>query len=59
MSNLDEIEYYKIVNKILNHPEFQKRKQYAHHGNISVFDHSLAVSKVSYYLAKKLKKIIR
>lgn len=56
MSNLDEIEYYKIVNKILNHPEFQKRKQYAHHGNISVFDHSLAVSKVSYYLAKKLKK---
>ncbi len=26
MSNLDEIEYYKIVNKILNHPEFQKKE---------------------------------
>lgn len=56
MSNLDKIEYYKIINRVLNNPEFQKRKTYAHHGPISVYDHSLAVSKLSYKLAKFLKR---
>ena len=53
-SNLEE--YYEIINNILENPEFQKRKTYAHHGKITVYDHSLAVSKLSYKIAKKLKR---
>lgn len=56
MSCNDKVEYYKIINEILQNDEFQKRKTYKHHGDITVYDHSLAVSKVSYILAKKLKK---
>ena len=48
-------EYYKIVEEILNHPEFIKRKEYMHHDKISVYDHSLAVSKLSYKIAKQMK----
>ena len=52
----DEKEYNKIVNSILEHPEFQKRKKYKHHGEISVYDHSLKVSKKAYKMALKHKK---
>ena len=40
---------------LLKKEEFQKRKYYPHHGKISVYEHSLAVSKLSYDIAKKLK----
>ena len=53
--NLLELEYEKIVTNILNHPEFQKRKSFKHHGDISVYEHSLKVSKKAYRIAKKLK----
>lgn len=56
MSNLDKIEYYKIVNQILENEEFQRRKEYEHHGSITVYDHSLAVSKLAYKLAKLTKR---
>lgn len=55
MSIIWNVEYYKIVKEILEHPEFQKRKKYKHHSDISVYDHCLAVSKVSYKLARKMK----
>lgn len=48
-------EYYEIVKPILNNKEFKKRKKFPHHGKVTVYDHSLAVSKLSYSLAKKLK----
>jgi len=48
-------EYYEIVEEILEHPEFKKRNTYTHHGKITVYDHSLAVSKLSYRIAKKIK----
>lgn len=48
-------EYYEIVNEILNHEEFIKRKGYMHHGKISVYDHSLKVSIMAYKISKKLK----
>lgn len=54
MSIVDRLEYYSIIYEILKNKEFQKRKNYKHHGNISVYDHSLAVSKLSYKIAKKL-----
>lgn len=54
MTIVDRIEYYKIVREILKNEEFQKRKFYKHHGNISVYQHSIAVSKLSYLIAKKI-----
>ena len=49
-------EYYQIVQKILSHEEFQKRKTYKHHGDITVYEHSLKVSKLAYVMARKLHK---
>ncbi len=48
-------EFYNIINPILKSNEFIKRKKYAHHGEISVYDHSLAVSILAYKIAKKFK----
>lgn len=56
MNYIDKIEYYDIVYDILKNEEFQKRKHYKHHGNISVYDHSIRVSKLAYIIAKKLNK---
>lgn len=50
-------DYYEIVKDILESSEFQKRKEYPHHGSISVYDHSLKVSKIAYKLSKKFKSI--
>lgn len=49
-----EEKYLLIVSEILNHPEFQKRKNYLHHENESVYDHSLKVSYLGYRIAKKI-----
>ena len=56
MSNLDKTEYYLIVDKILNNEEFKRRNTFEHHGTITVYDHSLAVSKLAYHLAKLTKQ---
>ena len=47
-------EYYQIVKEILNCDEFQKRKNYKHHGEQSVYEHSLKISILSYKIAKKM-----
>lgn len=51
MKDIDR-QYYKIVKDIINHPEYQKRKQFKHHHNITVYDHCLNVSKKAYKIAK-------
>lgn len=48
-------EYYSIVKDILEHEEFQNRKKYKHHGEITVYDHSLKVSQIAYKISKKWK----
>jgi uncharacterized protein len=48
-------EYYDIVKDVLENEEFLKRKNFKHHGITTVYDHSLAVSMVSYKIAKKFK----
>ncbi len=48
-----EEEFLKYVEEILNSKEFQKRKNYEHHENESVYDHSLKVAYSSYLYAKK------
>lgn len=50
-------EYYEIIKDILEHDEFQKRKDYQHHGKITVYDHSLNVSYLAYKISKKIKII--
>lgn len=53
-TNDNNKEYYEIVKKILEHSEFQKRKDFLHHENESVYEHSLKVSQLSYKIAKKI-----
>ena len=53
MKKINDKEYLEIVKFILENDEFLKRKKYKHHGNISVYDHCLKVSYVSYKYAKK------
>ncbi len=50
----DEEEFLSIVNPILESKEFLKRKNYKHHGNTSVYEHSFAVAYYAYIMAKKL-----
>lgn len=47
-------EFYEIVSDILNSKEFNKRKNYKHHGEQSVYDHSLKISIISYKIAKTM-----
>lgn len=50
-------EYYEIVKDILESQEFKRRKKYPHHGNITVYEHSLKVSILAYNIAKRFKTI--
>lgn len=59
MNVYEKIEYYSIIYKILENDEFQKRKKYKHHGNISVYDHCISVSKMAYLIAKRMHKDYR
>lgn len=46
-------EFLNYIDEILNNKEFLKRKNYNHHVNESVYDHSLKVAYCSYLFAKK------
>lgn len=50
-------EQLKIVASILENEEFKKRKYYHHHGEISVYEHSLKVAMLSYKIGGMFKKI--
>ena len=52
-------EWYGIVEDILLHPEFQKRKLFLHHHNKSVFDHCVEVSYNSFMAAKYFNADVR
>lgn len=45
-------EWYKIVEEILLNDEFQKRKLFNHHHNLSVWDHSILVSFKAFVYSK-------
>ena len=47
-------DFFEVVAFILNHPEFQRRKTFKHHGEETVYDHSLKVAYYSYVLARLL-----
>lgn len=50
-------QYLQIVNPILNHEEFLKRKNYRHHKNKTVYEHSMQVSLLAYRMSKYLPKV--
>ena len=49
-----DVEYINIIRDVLKNEEFKKRKNYRHHGNITVYEHSLKVSYVAYKIAKRI-----
>lgn len=49
----NDTEFLSYVKDILENDEFKKRKDYHHHHNMSVYEHSLYVSYKSYKIAKK------
>jgi len=48
-------EWFEIVEHILLNDEFQRRKIFPHHHNMTVWDHSILVSFKSFLLAKQVK----
>ena len=47
-------EWFRIVKVVLLNDEFQKRKYFMHHHNLSVWDHSILVSFKSFLIAKNI-----
>lgn len=50
----DEGEYNDIIKEILEHEEFEKLKNYRHHHTTTIYEHSKAVSYLSYKICKYL-----
>lgn len=50
---LSDDEFMDIVTPILENPEFYKRKKWQHHEHSSLYEHSLAVSYLTYKICKK------
>ena len=48
-------EHHEIIKDIIKHPEYQKRKKFAHHYNESVYEHCYRVSFDAFCFAKKHK----
>jgi len=49
-------EWFMIVKDILLNDEFQKRKYFMHHHNLTVWEHSILVSFKAFKMAKGIKK---
>ncbi len=48
-------EFLAICHKIINHEEYQKRKEFKHHGEESVYMHSMRVAYLTFRITKKLR----
>lgn len=57
MKKYNKEEFFGIIKPILKNNEFQKRKEYQHHENESVYIHCLKVSKLAYKMSLKIKNI--
>lgn len=55
----DYSEWYSFVRPIIEDSEFIRRKTFRHHGEKSVYDHSVQVSKYAYRMAKFFNKDAR
>ena len=43
-----EKEFLELIEPIINQENYQKMKEYRHHGNISTYDHSISVAYLCY-----------
>lgn len=50
---INDKEYLSIVAPIINNSEFKKRKKWKHHEDVSLYEHLVAVSFLSYKICKK------
>lgn len=50
----DYSEWNTIVEPIITSDEYLKRKTFRHHGDVTVYDHSIRVSQKAYRMAKRL-----
>ena len=55
--NKKVISFEKICSKVINNPEYLKRKKFEHHENESVYEHCLLVAKFAYNWAVKCKNV--
>ena len=53
----DNKEFLEIIKPIIEHSEFIKRKEYMHHENESVYEHSINVAFIVFKMCKKRKKV--
>ncbi len=53
MKKEEKAEFYYLVNEIIRHEEFQKRKNYQHHDE-SVYYHCYQVAKITFRVSRKL-----
>lgn len=51
---LNDRKYYEIIKPIIENQEYQKRKNFKHHENCSVYEHSIEVSYLAYRICEKL-----
>lgn len=49
----NDLEFISYIKEVISNPEFIKRKNYMHHENESVYDHSMKVAYKSFLYAKK------
>lgn len=52
---LNDKDYYDIVKDIVESSEYQRRKDFKHHEDCSVYEHMIEVSYLSYRICKKLR----
>lgn len=48
-----EDEFYNLIKDIINKENYQKLKNYRHHGNVSTYDHCISVANLCYKYYKK------
>ena len=51
-------EWFSIVEDILMHDEFQRRKLFMHHHNMSVWEHSILVSYKSFIIIRHIISVL-
>ncbi len=51
----DHVEFYEIVNSIVSHPEYEKRKEYPHHIDESAYEHMMRVAYDCFKIGKRRK----
>jgi uncharacterized protein len=55
----DEELFWEIAGEIVSHAKFEESRNYIQHGSISVFEHSIDVARLSFYMGSCFKNMDR